>query len=371
MISNILSHIVALGVSPDAGDSYNRRVRLINLICLVVILAVFAHLVITIAYGSVYLSGVQTAAILHLSLAIVLNARGHIGAARLLALIVGNMHIFTMGLLLGVDGGIYLYYPLCLLGPLFFYSKEESGYYFSFLCFTILLSILNHTISRYLPPFSDVPSDLVTIFFYLSLVGSMLTIFGFGFYLFRETAKVEENLVSVNKKLAALSETDELTKLPNIRAFRNGCQREWGAALRTGNSVAVMMIDIDDFKVLNDTYGHPVGDVCLVEVAAAIAANARQYLDHPARYGGEEFVVLMTGVTPEGAMNMGERLRQSVNDIETIKLTGDNTPLSCSIGVAIIKPTAGDSLEALIANADKALYTAKHAGKNCVKLFGA
>jgi diguanylate cyclase (GGDEF)-like protein len=370
MLINMLSRIVELGVTSDGSASLNRQVRLINQVCLVCIFAIFSHLVVTLGYGLAYPSWVQLGAILLLWLAIVLNARGYIGTARVLALVVGNLHIFNMVLLLGLEGGVYFYYPLCLISPLFFYSNDEWRYYVSFVCFTIFLAVLNHIIARYRPPLVEAPESLLVSFFYLSLVASMVTIFGFTFYFYCETSRIEASLIEVNKQLSALSKTDGLTNLPNIRAFRSDGQREWGAALRTEKRLAVLMIDIDDFKLLNDSYGHPAGDGCLIKVAAAIEENVRDYLDYPARYGGEEFIVLMTGVTPDDAMKMGERIRQSVQHIQASEFIGEGFQLSCSIGVALVKPSVDESMDQLISNADKALYAAKHAGKNCVKLSG-
>jgi diguanylate cyclase (GGDEF)-like protein len=369
MLRTTLSRFAALGVTSGSSDTHNKQVRLINQVCLLVILAIVPHLIITVAYGSIFLSWVQLAAILHLWLAIALNARGYFGAARILALVVGNVHIFNMVMLLGLEGGIYLYYPTCLIAPLFFYSKNESRYYFSFLCFTIILSALNHIGGRYTTPLVDAPESLVSLFFYLSLIGSMLTIFSFAFYFYRENSRVEVSLVNANKRLLALSETDELTNLPNIRAFRANILREWGAALRGNQRIAVLMIDIDNFKVLNDTYGHPAGDACLTNIAAVIDAKVRKHLDYPARYGGEEFIVMMTDMTLNDAMSMAERIRRSVKEIDNVQLLDDSFELTCSIGVAVTTPSEDESVEYLISNADKALYDAKNAGKDCVKLF--
>ena len=370
MLVNMFSRIVVLGVTPDGSVSVNRRVRLINQVCLVCVFAIVSHLAITLLYGLAYPSWVQLGALLFLSLAIALNARGYIGSARFLALVIGNLHIFNMVILLGLESGVYFYYSTCLIAPLFFYSSDESRYYISFACLTIILAVLNHIIARYQPSLIDAPEGMLIGFFYLSLVCSMVIVFGFTFYFYRETSRAEVKLLKANKKLSTLSETDELTNLPNLRAFRSEGTREWGAALRTGRRLAVLMIDIDNFKKLNDTFGHPAGDSCLIKIGAVISINAREYLDFPARYGGEEFIVLMTGGSLDDAMELGERIRKSVAEIEVGEHIEDGGNLSCSIGVAAVKPTEDKSLEQLIINADEALYAAKHAGKNCVRLFG-
>ena len=155
--------------------------------------------------------------------------------------------------------------------------------------------------------------------------------------------------------------TDPLTGLPNRRYFNEfsallaGRRRAWDA-------VAVLMIDIDKFKGLNDTYGHPTGDQVLRSVAEAITTAVREQ-DVPARIGGEEFAVLLRNPGPDVAIEIGERVRQAVRDLD---LAAIGVPgVSVSVGVANAS-SADESIQALLDRADQALLRAKRAGRDRV-----
>lgn len=166
---------------------------------------------------------------------------------------------------------------------------------------------------------------------------------------------------SSQREVAASASTDPLTGLPNRRYFE-----EFSSLLssrrRAGDAVAVLMIDIDKFKGLNDTYGHPVGDEVLRSVAGAITAAVRDQ-DVPARIGGEEFAVLLRNPGPEVALEVGERVRQAVRDLD-LRFLGVPT-VSVSVGVANAT-TADEPIEALVERADRALLRAKRAGRDRV-----
>ena len=175
-----------------------------------------------------------------------------------------------------------------------------------------------------------------------------------------ETAAALERADSFRAAEASAA-TDPLTGLPNRRYFD-----EFSALLagrrRSGDAVAVLMIDIDKFKGLNDTYGHPTGDRVLKSVADAITTAVRDQ-DVPARIGGEEFAVLLRNPGPEVAIEVGERVRNAVRDLDlrSIGVPG----VSVSVGVA--NATAADeSIQALLDRADQALLRAKRAGRDRV-----
>jgi len=159
----------------------------------------------------------------------------------------------------------------------------------------------------------------------------------------------------------ARASTDALTGLPNRRYFD-----EYVALLarrrRADDRVGVLMIDVDRFKKLNDTYGHAVGDHVLRAIATAIGRTVRED-DVPARFGGEEFVVLLRNPTPEVALDVAERIRRAVVALD---LRGLGVPsVSVSVGVAVASPPHV-AIDALIAEADRALYRAKRAGRDRV-----
>jgi len=160
-----------------------------------------------------------------------------------------------------------------------------------------------------------------------------------------------------------LSETDELTGLFNTRGFAIAANRLFGHAVRYERPASLLMIDCDNLKTVNDTYGHEAGNMLLKKIAAAIIAELRA-TDVPARYGGDEFIVLLPETPPQGALEVAERIRDAI--ITTpIEYQGGRIVSSASIGMAC-SPEDGRSLDTLAAHADRALYQAKQKGRNCV-----
>ena len=161
-----------------------------------------------------------------------------------------------------------------------------------------------------------------------------------------------------------LASTDGLTNLYNHRAFQERLAQEVDRANRYGRPLSLLMIDVDHFKVYNDTYGHPQGDAVLQDIARLLQDISRTS-DTVARYGGEEFALILPETECLSAEKLGNRLREHV---ELHAFPGeDHMPtgkLTVSIGVAMHTP--GGSKEALLRTADAALYTAKHAGRNRV-----
>ena len=163
------------------------------------------------------------------------------------------------------------------------------------------------------------------------------------------------------RAVEAQASTDALTGLPNRRYFDEFCSL-LARRRRADDAVGVLMIDIDKFKVLNDTHGHATGDEVLRAVGGAIIAAVRED-DVPARYGGEEFVVLLRNPTPEVAFDVGERVRTAVAalDLQRLGVRG----VSVSVGVAVAR-RADQSIDDLIEQADRALYRAKRSGRDKV-----
>jgi diguanylate cyclase (GGDEF)-like protein len=160
-----------------------------------------------------------------------------------------------------------------------------------------------------------------------------------------------------------LASTDELTQLPNRRQFDEALAAEVVRAERFRDPVGVVVADLDNFKEINDRYGHDVGDLVLRAFGAAIRANVRD-IDLPARYGGEEFTVLLPATDAEGGRQLAERLRQAVEQLSIDSGGGGAVQIRSSFGVASYP--AEPSAAALMRAADRALYRAKAAGKNCV-----
>ncbi len=164
-------------------------------------------------------------------------------------------------------------------------------------------------------------------------------------------------------RVKQVSDTDELTGLYNMRAFSAILQRSFKQAARYSHTLSLIMIDSDNLKAINDSYGHDAGNKLLISLVNRIRDGVRGS-DVVARYGGDEFVVLLPQTGPSGAMEVAERIRQAVEE-SRIDIGGHVVRTSVSIGV-VSYPSGGGDLATMIDKADRALYKAKHAGKNRV-----
>ena len=171
------------------------------------------------------------------------------------------------------------------------------------------------------------------------------------------------------KKLFLYATTDKVTGIANRYRLEDFIQREWGNAIRNQISVSVIMIDIDHFKQYNDTYGHQAGDRCLRQVAQTINNTVRRPKDLAARYGGEEFIVVLSDVSPEGAITVAENIRSQVKALAIPHATGEVSDyVTISLGLSHTIPAINSQVEALILAADKALYLAKQKGRDRVEM---
>jgi diguanylate cyclase (GGDEF)-like protein/PAS domain S-box-containing protein len=168
-------------------------------------------------------------------------------------------------------------------------------------------------------------------------------------------------------EIARIAMEDHLTGLANRRAAEDRLQLEWGRARRNHGNFAVATVDIDCFKLVNDQYGHPIGDQVLKHVAEVMAANLRGG-DWIARWGGEEFIVCFHDLERRGAMIAAERLRKQVK-AKPIVLAQGELPVTVSMGVALYGPEHA-GIESMLAQADALLYEAKHAGRDKVMCAG-
>lgn len=171
---------------------------------------------------------------------------------------------------------------------------------------------------------------------------------------------------ATESRLQLAAETDPLTGLHNRRWFDEKATREWQHRRRSDGELAVLMIDIDQFKAYNDHYGHPRGDLALINVAHLINQGCRRDEDGAARYGGEEFVVILPGCDTRAAQQLAESIRHAVEDAALPHEHSQRGVLTVSIGVASTSDTKADGIQALIAAADANLYRAKEAGRNRV-----
>ncbi|PID98427.1 MAG: hypothetical protein CSA83_01330 [Actinomycetales bacterium] len=178
--------------------------------------------------------------------------------------------------------------------------------------------------------------------------------------------KVAEDQAKVMEKLSI---TDQLTRLNNRMYFENRFTEEWDRCGRLNVPIAIFMIDLDHFKLINDTYGHAAGDECLTKVAEVLRNEMKRTMDTVVRYGGEEFIVMIAVTDTAVLPAMADRLVRAVAGV-SMSRKNKKIPVSCSIGLASAIPSRGADKDKLLTAADKALYQAKKSGRNRYCIYG-
>ncbi len=176
---------------------------------------------------------------------------------------------------------------------------------------------------------------------------------------------LQDQLKQANELLVAISNTDHLTGLYNRRFLEEALGKELQRVQRKRNSLSVLIMDIDHFKKINDTYGHQQGDSVLCKVASLFRKELRDY-DIAARYGGEEFMAIIPEASLTDAASVAERIRRSIAGA-VFQENGENMKITVSLGISTYPAPAINSAEALIREADKALYRAKTKGRNRIE----
>ena len=181
----------------------------------------------------------------------------------------------------------------------------------------------------------------------------------------QEVEEKNAQLAELNRQLEALAITDELTGLFNRRHFMERLREEFARSKRYQMDLACVMFDIDNFKKINDQWGHQTGDKVLKELGALLKRSHRTH-DLAARYGGEEFILILCQTDHRGAMQFGEQLRKNVQDHPFSSVSGQPFPVTISIGVGSFPAPDVTQPDDLVRVADGALYQAKRTGKNRV-----
>jgi GGDEF domain-containing protein len=204
-----------------------------------------------------------------------------------------------------------------------------------------------------------------------------------------QLASREQELRDANGQLRELAYIDALTGIANRRAFNARLATEWQLAAELAQPIAVLIVDVDQFKLFNDCYGHVEGDACLRKLSQILTAGTRmrsdaaahvagtavppsfrlfagREADFTARYGGEEFALLLQGADLDTAMKVAERLRRAVEDLHMVHEKAPGGCVTISVGAASIVPAAGASAQRLVEAADAGLYEAKRRGRNRV-----
>jgi diguanylate cyclase (GGDEF)-like protein len=180
----------------------------------------------------------------------------------------------------------------------------------------------------------------------------------------------ERELIASNDRLTVIASIDMLSGLANRRGFQSRLDFEWLKAMQTGSEMALLMIDVDHFKLYNDTYGHPEGDVCLSRLGEALSGIADATDGFAGRYGGEEFCLLLPNFNAARALDAGEMVRTAVLDLGLPHATSVYQTVTVSVGIACTTPSDAQAPKDLIEAADAALYAAKHRGRNAVVEHG-
>lgn len=180
----------------------------------------------------------------------------------------------------------------------------------------------------------------------------------------RRVEERTDELQIANRKLEALSKTDGLTGIANRRCFDEVLAREWNRALRSGQPLAIALVDVDWFKKYNDHYGHQEGDECLCRVADILASIACRSSDLVARYGGEEFVLITPITEGDNALVIAQKICATLQALALPHALSEFGCVTASIGVASMVPRADVASDFLIKAADEALYKAKKQGRN-------
>jgi diguanylate cyclase (GGDEF)-like protein len=218
-----------------------------------------------------------------------------------------------------------------------------------------VVALLGH--SEFAQPQNLVAPHPVQIISYIAVMATAL-LGSIGFVLM-----VKER---TDREIMHLAMTDSLTQVPNRRALME--HAEHALARRSGSPLALLMIDVDNFKRINDTHGHPAGDEVLRQVAGRLAGRLRGH-DLLGRYGGEEFCVVAPDTDTGGALTLAESLRETIASAPFNTECGELS-ISISIGISHSPPNIRRELKEVLIEADAALYTAKHTGRNRVVCFG-
>jgi diguanylate cyclase (GGDEF)-like protein len=245
--------------------------------------------------------------------------------------------------IVAIDGLLPLIYPICTLAPTVITALEQGG--------STNLGISG--LALVMTAYSMVLSRLVSRDYWAKLQGQAL-------------------LEQRARELEVISRQDALTQIPNRLRFQEALPQTWRDARRRHEPMAIAIVDLDHFKKINDTYGHPFGDLCLQAAARALTGSVHRPGDLVARFGGEEFVVLMANTDMAGASQVAERMLAAIRNT-VVKQGPHVATLSCSIGVSMTTPQADQDdaqAEDLLQEADIALYFAKQHGRAQVACHG-
>lgn len=267
-----------------------------------------------------------------------------------------------------------------LLLPMVLYIAVRFGTRWATLTVALVSLAISMMLTSGHKPFGDVSVHLEIVRAQEFIL--TLCIVGIGFSILMDELRVRERglearvrqrtheLEDSNSKLATLSQTDGLTGIANRRRFDEVFAAEWSRAGRSGQPLALAMLDVDYFKAYNDTYGHQCGDDCLRAIANLLGNNVRRAGDLAARYGGEEFAFIAPMTDRDSALSIAETIRRALEQLSLPHSASPFHVVTASIGIAVVIPGKTDTSQGLLQMADAALYQAKQQGRNQVVLVG-
>ncbi|MBN7576271.1 hypothetical protein C1H57_23730 [Clostridium sp. 2-1] len=198
-----------------------------------------------------------------------------------------------------------------------------------------------------------------------NIMGSQLT--GLVANLEMQVAERTRELEERNEFLQELSFFDGLTGIPNRRRFDEFFNKAFSSSIRNSKPIAILMLDVDEFKKYNDTYGHLKGDECIKNVAAVLKNTIKRKSDMAARYGGEEFIVLLQDTDKDSIIKVSKEIMRGIKDLNMEHVESIYGVVTVSIGIVYDIPNKNQNSAEFIAKADEALYYSKNNGKNRVE----
>jgi len=254
---------------------------------------------------------------------------------------------------------------------IYYYYQDLTVYYMTLAAFTLVAIMPTKEMWFYVAP--ELLLTVVMVFFFqmppYQMVGVAMTN-GMFILLSRVLYRSQAYAYQMKQKVQTMTkdaEEDPLTGLLNRRGLERKLSTIWPYCARNKNMVALIMMDIDNFKKYNDTFGHPQGDECLKAVSDAVRKSARRSTDIVARVGGEEFVVFVHGTDEMEPVRLAEKIRSNVEKLQLPQSPALANPyVTISLGVASVIPEDLDGYSKLYDEADKALYYAKRNGRNCI-----
>lgn len=335
-----------------------KNFSLISLICIFLYAVLFAVLSV---WQMVLICGV--CALLWIGI-LFINHRGMIQAAFLGGVLNSAVFALFTTWLLGWSSGFF--FMALLIIPIIFHNSYWNQILKCTLAFAILAVIIGLFILSWQQASLWVMEDsFLRILAIINLTITVVVLAITGHYFEASASDAEKALIQANKKLASLATTDPVTNLVNRRIILSRIEQEKNRMERGSKPFTLIMVDVDNFKHVNDEYGHNGGDYVLVNLAEAISLTLRKQ-DEVARWGGDEFLIMLPETDLEGGVIVAEKIRAKI--IETPFVYRElEVPVTITLGVGVCEP--GSGVGSCIRKADQALYAGKQAGKNRVGII--